>query len=304
MADTPLVSVVVPSYCHQDHVIDCLQSVHAQTWQRLELVVIDDASTDASWPRLQALFEPSFTARFERATLLRNDGNLGAHATLNRGISLSRGSHVALLNSDDLYHPGRIHRLMQALEDGGDIGRGGRDLAFSLAEIRVEGEGTAEIDPFFRLFTLRQHLALRRDPTVGLSLMRANHALSTGNLLFTRDLWDRAGPFLPLQYCHDWDFLLQALYFTEPAVVAEPLYVYRLHGANSFSALTHRQATELEITSRRFLRRGLSGRSPNPLFPSEANWPGFFEHFVKECKLDMHLRAEDGLGRKGWRIYE
>jgi glycosyltransferase involved in cell wall biosynthesis len=304
MADTPLVSVVVPSYCHQDHVIECLQSVHAQTWPHLELVVIDDASTDQSWPRLQALFASPFAQRFERATLLRNDQNVGAHATLNRGIDTSQGSHIALLNSDDLYHPNRIHRLMQALENGGDIGQGGHDLAFSLVEIRVDDPAPPQIDPFFRLFTLRQHLALRRDPTVGLSLMRANHAISTGNLLFTRDLWHQIGPFQPLHYCHDWDFLLQALYVTEPAVVTEPLYTYRLHGTNSFSALTHRQDTELEITSRRFLRRGLTGKSPNPLFPSEANWPGFFDHFVKECHLDMHLRLERGDGRKGWRIYD
>ena len=136
-----------------------------------------------------------------------------------------------------------------------------------------------------------------------LSLMRANHAISTGNLLFTRRLWQQAGPFQPFGYCHDWDFILQALFFTEPAVVVQPLYTYRLHGTNTYRAVRHRHEPELEATMRRFFRRGLHGTSPNPLFPCEANWPGYFEPFAAECRIDMHLRLERGEGRKGWRIY-
>lgn len=292
--EQPLVSVVVPSYCHEDHVLECLLSIHDQTYPRLDLVVVDDASRDQSWDRLQALFATPFARRFERVILQRNERNLGTHATLNHGVSVASGQVLALMNSDDLYHPDRLATLVDALMQK----KGGPDkagLAFSLVDIQMSAPGAVQIDPFFRLFTLRQQLALRRDPTVGFALMRANQAVSTGNFVFTRRLWDLVGPFLPLRYCHDWDFLLQSLFFAEPVLVEEPLYTYRLHARNSYAALTHRADIELEVATRRFLRRGLTGQSPNPLFPSASNWPGLFDLFAAECRVEGHLRMERGV---------
>lgn len=297
MTQAPLVSVIVPAYCHEDYIEDCLTSIYDQTHAELELVVVDDASTDATHDRVAALLATDFASRFRNTVLLRNETNSGAHASINRGIAASQGSHIAVINSDDLYHPDRITALMAALQDSGS------ELGFSLVEVMADPGEITEIEPFFRLFALRQLMALQRDPSVGFALLRANQAISTGNLLFTRSLYDRVGPFLPLKYCHDWDFVLQSLYWTEPVVVQQEHYRYRLHGANSFSSLGHLAGMETEVVLRRFLRRGLAGQSPNPLFPSEANWPGYFRLFIEECEYEGFHARETGLGAASWRTF-
>ncbi len=298
MTDQPLVSVVVPSYCHEDHLLDCLLSVHDQSYRAIELVVVDDASTDASFARAEALLSTAFARRFANTVLMRNDRNLGAHATINRGIAASKGSHVAVINSDDLFYPGRIAAQIEALAEAGS------ELSFTLVDIIADPAEVPVIPDSFCLFTLRQMLALQRDPTTGFALLRANHAVSTGNLLFSRALYQRIGPFLPLKFCHDWDFVLQSLHHCEPAVVMEPLYGYRLHGANSFSDLAHLAGVEREVVLRRFFRRGLLGGSRNPLAPTRANWPGYFDVFIEECGHGAYFRRENGEGAAGWRTYD
>lgn len=273
----PTVAIIVPSYRHAAFVSDCLHSVHAQSYGPLELVVVDDASDDGTAEQVEALLTPAFRARFTRSTLLRNTQNLGAHATINRGIAESRAPYLAILNSDDLYHPERITRLMAALHSHGS------ELAFSLVDVRRSDAPDAPLPEFFRLMPLRQKLALHHDPSTGLALLRANIAISTGNFLFSRRLFDLVGPFQPLRYCHDWDFLLQALFFTEPAAVEEVLYTYRLHGHNSFASLGGVLEAETAAVIARLAARSRSGPSPNPLFPSAANWPGYFAAFLQDC---------------------
>lgn len=139
----PLVSVVVPAYCHAEFIEDCLRSIHAQTYSEIELIVVDDLSTDDTFARAEALLQGDFAARFRRVVLLRNERNLGAHDAINRGIAESRGSHVTLINSDDLYHPDRVSALMAALAETG------AELGFSLVEVMAKRDEVRSIEPYF-----------------------------------------------------------------------------------------------------------------------------------------------------------
>jgi len=300
MPDKPLISVVVPSYCHDAYILDCLQSIHDQTYSRIELVLVDDCSPDATFARAQTLLATSFARRFAGVTLLRNAVNAGAHATINAGIRASGGQYVAVINSDDLFAPARIATMFAAMQEAGS------EFAFSLVEVfdSAAQRGKITVPHDFLAFALRQKLDILHEPTVGFSLLRKNVAVSTGNFLFSRSLYDKVGAFLPLKYCHDWDFALQALFYTEPVAVLQPLYRYRLHDQNSFSGLAHLASVESEVVFRRFFRRGLTGQAPNPRCPNSANWPGYFEKFVELIDKTRFLERESGGGLKGWRIYE
>jgi glycosyltransferase involved in cell wall biosynthesis len=116
--DGPLVSVAVSLYNYADEIEACLNSVLAQDHPRLELLVVDDASTDLSatvaWGWLER-----HAARFERAVLLRQPRNLGLSAARNCAFAAARGLQVFVLDADNTILPRAISRLLATMEDSG-----------------------------------------------------------------------------------------------------------------------------------------------------------------------------------------
>ena len=109
----PLISIVVPVYNHQDYVAETLSSLLAQTYPHLELIAVNDGSTDQSLEVLKA-YRDRCERRFARFLLIDQE-NAGVATTLNRGIEAARGALVYLIASDDLATPDAIASLASAL---------------------------------------------------------------------------------------------------------------------------------------------------------------------------------------------
>ena len=223
--NTPLVSVVVPSFNHAPYLRSALESVYAQTYRNIELIVIDDGSTDDS----AHIARTSLAAcPFPHQLIVRE--NRGAGATLNEAVSLANGRYINPLNSDDLFAAQRIERLVNAAESSES------ELVFSATHF-IDAH-TSSIDPFTdeRVYSLLCRQAnITYAETVGHAFLVDNVAVTTGNLFFSRTLFDALGGFRDFRYNHDWDFCLRALWCSEPLFVDEPLYHYRFHGANTIS---------------------------------------------------------------------
>lgn len=112
-----LVSVVLPCYNAADYVSDALASILNQTHKEIEVLAIDDGSTDATLQRLGGL-----ASLDPRVRLLTNPSNLGLIATLNRGLEEARGAYIARMDADDRSHPRRIEKQVLALEGRVDVG--------------------------------------------------------------------------------------------------------------------------------------------------------------------------------------
>ncbi|MEH6388836.1 MAG: glycosyltransferase [Pseudomonas profundi] len=97
----PLVSVIVPSYNHSEYIQDCIESIINQSYLDIELIVIDDGSTDGS-PKLVERMTARCTSRFLRFEC-RSRANKGLLATLNEGLEWCKGSFVCALASDDIW---------------------------------------------------------------------------------------------------------------------------------------------------------------------------------------------------------
>ena len=220
MSAPPPVSVVIPAYNHERFVATAIDSVFRQTFQDFELVVVDDASSDGTWEIVSAFRDPRMRA-------VRHSTNLGAHATLNEGIAESRGRLVAVLNSDDVFHPERLECLTAAAHKA----RGNDFFAFTDVDfIDAAGRSASWSRPAGDY--LRLHEACS-EQLPALWFLAGNPAVSTSNFFFSRGLFDTLGGFSALRYAHDWDWAARATARCSPSWVRESLLSYRIHESNT-----------------------------------------------------------------------
>ena len=110
----PLVSVLVPAFNHQEYIKCCLDSIAESSYVPLEILVIDDGSSDATYARACAWMDDN-AHRVKRVTVCRQ-ANQGITRTLNALISLARGEYIALLGSDDVLESDGIALRVSALQ--------------------------------------------------------------------------------------------------------------------------------------------------------------------------------------------
>ena len=267
----PLVTVVVPSYNHAHFIAVCLDSVYRQTWRRIELVVIDDGSTDDSASRIRELL---LKCPFAHKFISRE--NRGAHETINEAIALATGEYVNILNSDDCFHPQRIEKMVAHVA-GIDA-----DWGFAGVEILDEHGNVARSSPDSESGKLSTIAAsVDAAPTAGFALLRHNVAISTGNFFVRRHFFREIGGFSDLRYVHDQEFALRATLASEPIYVAEKLYGYRIHGNNTISEPGSKAVTETAaMLNQHFQNLFRASAVPNPFAPTRANWGRYLMDYV------------------------
>lgn len=111
-----LVSVLIPCYNTVRYVEEAVRSIMAQTYRNMEIICVDDCSTDGTREVLERLAKED-----SRIRLVYNKKNIGCTKTLNRGITLVRGKYIARMDSDDVSMPERIEKQVKYLEENKDI---------------------------------------------------------------------------------------------------------------------------------------------------------------------------------------
>ncbi|WP_418286658.1 glycosyltransferase [Halorubrum sp. DTA46] len=137
--DPPLVSVVITTYNRPNYLRESVQSILAQTYEPIELVVVDDCSDT---PATETLSDADLSS-LSASTCVRHRSNRGANAARNTGIRASSGKYIAFLDDDDRWKPEKVARQVEAFEAADDdVG-----VAYTGIEtIRKEGHGV-EIPP-------------------------------------------------------------------------------------------------------------------------------------------------------------
>src|SRR3954453_20153701 len=175
----PRVSVVVPIYNVEDYLEECLDSLAAQTFEDLEVVMVDDSSTDGS-----AAIAESFAARHPRFRLVRRAANGGLSAARNTGIDAATGEFLAFVDSDDLVAPDAYEKLVGTLDQTGS------DFATANAH-RLFGTKTRQVGFLSRPMAktrLKTHITRQR------TLLADRTAW---NKLWRRSFWDAHGLRFP-----------------------------------------------------------------------------------------------------------
>lgn len=200
---SPAVSVVMPAFNAARFIGGAISSVLAQTFEDLELVVIDDGSTDATFDIASAHEGPIRVVRQE---------NAGVAAARNRGIAEARGKLVAFCDADDLLFPRHLETMVDLHRSNGGIITAN---AYWLFANGIDPRKTRHRGRF--PVPARQRMALLEQNFV-----------STMSL-FSRDLASRLGPFdETLTHAEDWDFWLRAVFSgVKVTHQPQPLALYR-----------------------------------------------------------------------------
>ncbi len=215
-----LVSVIIPLYNHEKFIEAAIESVISQTVSAGEIIVVNDGSTDGSDTLMRHLCQRYPQIKYFFQT------NQGAHAAINAAIAKSACEYVAILNSDDLYHPKRLEVCLErALSDPSvDM------IATAIQGIDEEGK------PIELVWCDYYKSRYKEKNDLFLALVDGNFLFTTSNIFIKKSVFDRIGTFARFRYAHDLDFFLRLITHNRNIIIFdEPLLMYRIHGSNTIN---------------------------------------------------------------------
>ena len=237
----PLVSVVMPVYNGERYLAEAIESILAQTHSDLELIVVDDRSTDAS-----AAIVRDYADRDERVRLVQHDRNRGSGPARNSGIAVSRGDFIAAMDCDDISLPQRLEKQAAFLQANPDIGVVASFLQTAAADLT---ERQSQEFP-------RQHALIVLD-----WILWGRTTMPGAVHMARREVLQAVGGYkdAPI-YADDRVLYARLLFKTRFANLPETLYVYRQHAKQkSEFARRNQQALREDTALRRAWLKRVSG---------------------------------------------
>jgi glycosyltransferase involved in cell wall biosynthesis len=271
----PLVSFIVASHNYGRYVGTTLASILDQTVQEMDIIVIDDASTDNSLEVIRSFDD-------QRIRLHVNETNIGIASTYNKGLSLARGDYITILDADDWIEPGKIEEQLLVF-------RRNPEIAIVGTYVKVfDDHGRRHPDPFFEQFWNQAHDFNALESWIG------QNKLNACSPLIARHVFDEIGHRdATLAIASDYEFWVRAhacghLFGT----VAIPLLCYRIHENNV--SMHDRQTVFLEqcYVMQKTILPTIARRSAHHLLPIATEWVTSHDQF----SLMSHEQAGRLLG--------
>lgn len=210
MNNNPLVSVIVPCYNHEQYVKECILSIVNQTYKNIQLIVIDDGSTDSSYYFLQQI-------KMSYDFILEHRSNHGLTKTLNYAISnYATGKYITLIASDDYWEKDKIEKQVSFMELNGH-------LALSCAKAKiVDDQGNV-------IGSLADDVNMSSLTFESLLIKNIIPALT---VIFKKQVFENVGGFDENLYYDDWDFWLRIADKFKIGFLDEYVAFYRKHESN------------------------------------------------------------------------
>lgn len=184
----PLVSVIIPTYNRKKYVVKAIDSVLNQTYKNIEIIVIDDGSTNGTDKIISELSKKN-----SKIVFLRNETNLGFVKTLNKAISGARGKYIARIDDDDLWRDkDKLTKQVEFLENN--------------REYILTGGGVVKINKSGG--EIIRYLLPEKDKTIRKIILSSNPFIHS-SVIFLRDIWEKAGGYKEeFGFFADWELWL------------------------------------------------------------------------------------------------
>lgn len=202
------VSVVIPVYNKAAYLQECFQSVFTQSYQDMEIIAVDDRSTDGSLELLQAMTDA-------RLRIIKLDRNLGPSGCAQRGFAAAKGEYIVRMDADDVMVPERIAKQVAFMDANPHVGASGSHMQLYHAPKMVRRAAIADVD--IRADSLF-HIPIYQPSSIYRREVLVRHDLKF------EDHWPRYG--------EDWIFQLRLLKVTQLANLDEALVRYRVGNQN------------------------------------------------------------------------
>jgi glycosyltransferase involved in cell wall biosynthesis len=213
----PLISVIMASYNHEKYIPESIESVLDQSFNDLELIIIDDTSKDNSRKVIE-----KYSKVDPRVRLVFHEKNLGIAKTFNEGIQLSKGKFIAFLASDDVWTVDKLKKQMEILEKDENV------------IVWTEGEIINDVgQPVGKKFTdFNGGSNRKKSGHIFNDLMLVNYIFGS-SLVLKRDNLKDIRFDEGLKYLNDYLFYLDLSVLYDYHFIDESLVKYRIHGNNA-----------------------------------------------------------------------
>jgi glycosyltransferase involved in cell wall biosynthesis len=227
-----LVSVVIPTFNYRQFVTEAVDSALGQTYPNCEIIVVDDGSTDGSAEAL---------TRYKDRIRYIYQKNQGLSAARNTGIVAARGRWIALLDSDDLWHPQKLEMQMRYLFRHPEVGLLGAQPALDISH------GWPALNP--------QRCQSGIPVTLEQLVIRSRFGPSS--VVIRKQCFERVGLFDPeLRSCEDRDMWIRIAAHFPVVKLPERLWWYRVHSASMHKAAARMEEYEFRVLAKTMARLG------------------------------------------------
>ncbi|GAB4074061.1 hypothetical protein GCM10028778_15640 [Barrientosiimonas marina] len=193
---TPCVSVIIPTYKRSDYLERAIESVLKQSYQAIEIVVVDDNAPD-SYVRAETEAKMLAYENDSRVTYNRNETNLGGALARNEGVARASGDYITFLDDDDIYLPEKITRQVHYMEENG--------LDLSFTDVRIHDTADTLVD--FRHHPYVTNLA--NDELLKNHLL--HHLTPTASYMFKKEALHTIGGFDNVAMGQEFMLMLKAI---------------------------------------------------------------------------------------------
>ncbi len=219
----PLVSIIIDNYNYANFVHKAIESALDQTYPNIEVIVVDDGSTDESWNII--------TSYADRVLAIRKE-NGGQSSALNAGFAASNGDIICFLDSDDIFLPNKIARIIELFEDP--------DIGWCFHPLRYTKYIDAETEQFIAHYppspSDKSPCKIDFRSEIIERAKHPNWGPATSALCFRRSLLQQILPMPEVIRIESDNYLrYAAVFLSQGFFINEPLSVLRIHGSNNYS---------------------------------------------------------------------
>jgi glycosyltransferase involved in cell wall biosynthesis len=214
---TPLVSIVAICYNHSNFLTETLDSISRQTYKNIELIIVDDFSSDNSVSTIKEWLNSN--RPYLRISFIEHKKNLGLCKTLNEAVVLADGNYLQLISCDDILLDDKIEKQMHLFLEN-------KNLAIVYSDmIVIDSNGQQIEDSFFKLCSVETENLPRG--YVYEEVLKDN-VIPAPSMLIDKSKLKTIGMFDESLVFEDWDFILRATKIYEVDFIREPTVYYRI----------------------------------------------------------------------------